>query len=89
MNKEKVERTKSKYQASVVHGNTSSKYCHVAVKQHGTIGLHSCVEQSYPPSSVTDEVVVSLEDGGEAKCSHSTCVLIVFQGSVILKCAIK
>ena len=73
------------YQASIIHGNACSKHCHIAVKEQFSSCLHSCVEQGDSPSPVPDEVVSTLKDGGESKCSYSTSIFIVFQRSIVFK----
>ena len=64
----------STHQTSIIHCDPSSEHSTVTVKQKFSTCFHSCVQQCDPSTSVSDKVVVTAEDGREAKCSNGTCV---------------
>ena len=73
------------YQATVVHGNTSTKDSCISVKQHDSTGLHLSVEKSDPAPYITDERIGAREYDWETESSDGTRVLCGTLRSVVAK----
>ena len=72
-----IQQTTWCYQATVVHGDTSTKHCSIIIKNKDTTSFHLCIEQCDSSPYVAKERISTIECDRESESCYSTGIFSV------------